>query len=244
MRTNRRLARYGPVKYNTIGRLLSDGRVSIDHTHPQYKDKRFASGINAHNGAYYYSKEICKNIIPLVKTTRNWITINVDGVGVDHSIVFVHNNLNPEKYEWLRVYKDIVLVCGVQETVQKVAHIGRAIYLPLSIDVAEVMEYARPKTKDAAFVGRADKLNIPGVKLPEGIDYIAGLPRAELLAAMAAYKRVYAVGRVALEAKALGCEVLAYDPRYPDPDRWVVLDNKAAAEILQKELDQIDGVEE
>ena len=58
---------------------------------------------------------------------------------------------------------------------------------------------------------------------------------------MAEYRRVYAVGRCAIEAKCLGCEVLPFDPRYPDPELWQVLDNKDAAAILQKELEKIDG---
>ena len=61
------------------------------------------------------------------------------------------------------------------------------------------------------------------------------------LPAMAEYKEVYAVGRTAIEAKALGCRVKAYDPRFPDPDRWKVLDNKDAAKILQEQIDQIDN---
>ena len=44
-----------------------------------------------------------------------------------------------------------------------------------------------------------------------------------------------------IEAKVLGCEILPYDPRFPDPERWKVLDNRDAAVILQKQLDLIDG---
>ena len=58
---------------------------------------------------------------------------------------------------------------------------------------------------------------------------------------MARYKRVYAVGRCAIEAKILGCEVLPYDERFPNPDVWTVLDSKMAAKILQSQLDIIDG---
>ena len=50
----------------------------IDHNHPLYAKKRnnLING-NKYNGAYYYSREIVKNIIPLVKTDRNWITIRL-----------------------------------------------------------------------------------------------------------------------------------------------------------------------
>ena len=84
----------------------------IDHTHPEYLKKWRAAGKNQFNGAYYYSQEIVDNFIPNIETSRNWITVNVKGVGCNHAIVFVHNNLRPENYEWLRFYgyKDLVLV--------------------------------------------------------------------------------------------------------------------------------------
>lgn len=65
------------------------------------------------NGAYYYSCEIVKNIIPRVETDRNWVTINAMGMCKDHSIVFIHNNTRPQLYDWLKDYKDLVLVCGI-----------------------------------------------------------------------------------------------------------------------------------
>lgn len=211
----------------------------IDHDHPKYRSRWNSAGLNRWNGAFYYSKEIVKNIIPNVKTDRSWITVNIQGVGCDHAIVFVHNNKYPEHYEWLSKYKDLILVCGIPETVMKVAHLGNAIYLPLSIDVDNVSSYIRPKTKDAAFVGRPAKRR--GLDFPADVDIIEGLPRTKLLPAMAEYKEVYAVGRTAIEAKALGCKIKAYDPRFPDPDRWKILDNKDAAKILQEQIDQIDN---
>ena len=212
----------------------------IDHTHPEYLKKweRLVGG--KHNGAFYYSKEIVENIIPNVETTRNWITVNVPGVGCDHAIVFIHNNVKPSNYYWLREYDDLVLVCGVKETVEKVSRLGRAIYLPLSIDVEYVEQFrVKEKTRGAAFVGRKSKLQYGSV--PDGVDIISGLPRDELLETMAEYKTVYAVGRVAIEAAVLGCKLKAYDRRYPDVRRWRVVDNRDAAHILQRELDKIDG---
>jgi hypothetical protein len=129
-------------------------------------------------------------------------------------------------------------VCGVPETVDKVKHIGKAIYLPLSIDVAEVEQYKRDKTKDRAYFGRYSKRN--GLPLRD-VDCIEDISRPKMLALMAEYRQVYAVGRCAIEAKCLGCEVLPFDPRYPDQELWQVLDNKDAAEMLQIELDKIDG---
>ena len=82
-----------------------------------------------------------------------------------------------------------------------------------------------------------------GAKFPRGTEEIKGLPRPEFLRKLAQYEKVYAVGRVALEAKALGAEILSYDERFPDPERWEVMDNAEAAQILQMKLDLIDGVD-
>ena len=213
----------------------------INHNHRAYKSKAKRIGKNRYNGAYYYSKEICENIIPNVKTNRNWITINVPGFGCNHAIVFIHNNLHPEHYDWLSKYKDLILVCGVPETCNKVAHLGKAIYLPLSVDMPYVLKYAKPdKTKDTAFVGRVGKAKYGD--LPQGIDYLCGMKRQDLLKRMADYRYVYAVGRTAIEAKILGCEVLPYDKRFPDPGFWQILDNVQAAVILQELLNQIDEI--
>lgn len=212
----------------------------ISHNHIQYQAKRGSVGKGRYNGAYFYSKEICKYIIPLVDTSRNWITINIEGVGCDHAIVFIHNNKHPEHYDWLSQYNDLVLVCGVPETCVKVAHLGQAIYVPLSVHVAEVERYKKAKTRDTAYVGRKGKRY--GIEFPVGTEFIEGLPRHQFLAKMAQFEKVYAVGRAAIEAKILDCKVLPYDTRFPDPTRWKVLDCSDAAKILQRQLDMIDGV--
>ncbi|MBR3277743.1 MAG: hypothetical protein IKG01_02380 [Lachnospiraceae bacterium] len=214
----------------------------IDHTHPAYIRKWQNAGLNQFNGAYYYSQEIVEKIIPNIETDRNWMTVNVKGVGCDHAIIFIHNNLYPSNYDWIRFYgyKDFVLVCGIPETVEKVAHLGKAIYLPISVDVDYVKQFrVEEKTKGAAFVGRPAKRK--GLTLPDDIDYLEGMLREEMLKRMAEYKTVYAVGRCAIEAKILGCKLKAYDPRFPKVSRWKILDNKDAASMLQEELDRIDG---
>lgn len=214
----------------------------INHEHPAYVRKREQLGAGQWNGAYYYSKEICDNIIPNVKTDRNWMTVNVKGEGEDHAIVFIHNNNSPENYEWLKKFKDLVIVCGVPSTVEKVKHLGKAIYLPLSIDTEYVEQFKTDKkTKKVAYFGRKAKAQ----GIPQGTDIISGLPREELLKRMAKYEKVYAVGRCALEALCLGVEeILPYDERYPDVKLWKVIDNKEAAKMLQKELDKIDKPKE
>lgn len=215
----------------------------ISHTHPRYQRRREAAWKNRYNGAFYYSKEIVKNIIPEVETDRSWITINIPGEGTNHAIFFVHNNLQPESYDWIRQYgfQDVLLVCGTEETYEHYNEEGRhkAIYLPLSIDTEYVKQFRAPeKTKKVAFAGRKNK-TIFG-NLPEGIDYLCDMKREDLLTRMAEFEQIYTVGRTAIEAKILGCEVLPYDVRYPDPGRWKVIDNKDAAKLLQEKLDMID----
>lgn len=223
----------------------------IDHSSPLYRQRWDGAGKNRFNGAFYYSKEIVKNIIPRVSTDRSWVTVNIPAknnvpqfgaVGCDHAIVFVHNNLHPENYQWLEKYEDLILVCGIPETCDKVAHLGTPIYLPLSIDVDYVRQFKTKKTKGKAFVGRPSKRK--GIPFDTMVDIIEGLPREELLKAMAPYSEVFCVGRTAIEAKALGCEVLPMpkimDDRFPDPSIWQVLDNKEASVILQEKLDKID----
>lgn len=210
----------------------------IDHDNKYYRRKWDRIGNNKFNGAFFYSKEIVRYIIPAVKTDRNWITVNVRGVGCNHAIVFIHNNLHPENYNWLSAYEDLVLVCGIPETVAKVEHLGKAIYLPLSVNVTDIESYRTVKTKDTAFIGRKSKRY--GVEFPIKTDFIEGLPRTKFLREVAKYKKVYAVGRSAIEAKILGCEILPYDERFPDPSRWEILDCSDAAKILQSQLDLID----
>lgn len=216
----------------------------IDHNWPSYLAARQGIGNARHNGAYYYSVEIVKNIIPQIKTDRNWLTVNTYGPCPNHTIVFCHNNKSPENYDWLidQDVQDIILVCGIPETAEKLKRIAPTIYLPLSVDIEEVKSHADKDWlhfKGTAYVGRLSKAT--GCNLPTNIDYITGRNRPQLLREMSKYKQVYAVGRCAIEAKILGCEVLPFDPRFPDPERWQILDNSEAAEILQQELDKIDG---
>lgn len=213
--------------------------IIIDHTYKEYKERREKIGNDRYNGAYYYSKEIVENIIPYVKTDRNWITIKAGELGADHSICFVHNNVNFETaYAYMRAYKDVIYVVGLPDMVQRASDFGKTIYLPLSIDVKYVQQFKTDKIKDRAFVGR--RATRRTWHFPDDTDFIEGLPRDELLSRMAQYRRVFAIGRTAIEAKALDCDILPFHPRLPDPELWQVLDNRDASKILQKELDKID----
>ena len=218
----------------------------IDHNHPDYVKKWKTLGDNKYNGAYYYSKEIVRNIIPRVKTDRNWITIrlNVMTNHPDHSIIFIHNNKNPNYYEYLKDYKDCILVCSLEKTAENLSYFGhKTIYLPLSVDVAQVKRYrVKEKTKEIAYAGRSQKLNYMNNRVPAGTEVLSGMTQTALLREMAKYKKIYASGRTAIQAKILECEVLPHETNFPDSRFWKVLDNKDAAKMLQKMLDEIDGV--
>lgn len=230
-----------PVARQSFNRLCLSFRgleMIIDHNNPTWKKKQAALGAHKYNGAYYYSKEIVENIIPYIKTDRPWVTVNVQGECMDNAIVFIHSNIKTESiYKWLERYENLVLVCGVPETVEKVAHLGKAFYLPLSIDTKYVKQFAVPKKdKLIAFAGRVTK----DKNIPSGVPKLQGIERVKLLKEMAHFRYVYAIGRTALEAKCLGCTLLPYDPRFLDVERWQVLDNKDVIPRLQTMLDSID----
>lgn len=215
----------------------------IDHNNELYRSKLYKLDKQSrYNGAFYYSKEIVKNIIPLVETDRNWVTIKVDEIALDHSIIFIHNNLHPERYNFLSKYNDLILVCGIPETCRKLSHLGKTIYLPLSVDIDYVKQFKLPEEEQGGvcYVGRKNKTKYNGIHLPSDIDYISGLKRELLLPKLAHYKEAYAVGRTAIEAKILGLKILPFDPRYPNPNIWQPFDNKEAAKLLQKKLNKID----
>lgn len=212
----------------------------ITHLHPEYVALRKEIGKGKYNGCYYYSREIVKNIIPRVKTWRDWNTVGRDFEGMhDHMIVFLHDNSTPWNYEWLRKYKDLVLVCSSQYTMDSVKYSGRAIFLPMSIDTDYVKKFKHRHTKDYAFVGNIWVLENCNDSMSE-VDILSGLSRPKLLDAMSRYKHVYCQDRCALEAECLGCKVERIDTRYSVDTVGRVVDNKEAAEILQKELDKLE----
>lgn len=218
--------------------------VGVNNKQYQAYQRAFPKG--AHNGAYYYAKEIEENIIPLVKTDRNWDCLGMKITRhYNHSIVFLHHNLNfSGVYKWLGRYDDLVLVASSWTTYGAAKDAGYdVIYLPLSIDVDYVEKFKTEKTKGACYAGNKWGFKLKDLKhfVPSKVDYPPeNIPRDELLKFIAPYKECYAVGRCAIEAKVLGCEIKVCDSRYPDVSYWKVLDNKDAAKILQAELDKID----
>lgn len=210
-------------------------RVIASHLDACYAERVMRSGDDRWNGAWFYSEEILRGIVPRVRTDRPWVLVNYVGMCEDRAIVFAHHNLNPRIYSWLSAYRDLVIVACRQKTADALAHLGRTVVLPLSVDVAEVRSHARTKDRDVCFAGRREKLTAD-----LGCPVLTGLPRGEFLDEMARYRRVYAIDRTAIEAHVLGCEVLPYDPGFPDPTVWEVLDTSDAARMLQGILDGMD----
>ena len=217
-------------------------KILIGYNTPAYIERwKRLYNANQKNCAYNYSKEIVENIIPRVQTERPWVTINQPVFCAEHAIVFVHGNLFPHSYDWFKGYRDTIMVASLESTAENLRKRGhkQVIYLPLSIDTKYIEQFkVKKKTRQVAYAGRPEKKKLGD--LPEGIDLLEGLERDELLKEMAKYRQIYAVGRCAIEAKALGCEILPFDHRFPDPSIWKVVDNCEAAEMLQRELDKID----
>lgn len=218
----------------------------IDTDHPKYQALRKGKTSGIYNGAYYYSKEIVKNIIPNVETDRNWDTLGMRSVGsLDHSLVFIHHGINmDEVYGWLDKYDDQILVVSTEDTKNWAEARGKKyIYLPLSVDVEYVKQFKNIKTRGACYAGNrwAFKRKDEDELIPSGVDFPPkNIPREQMLRFIAPYQGCYAIGRCAIEAKILGCEVKVCLHKYPDPEHWRVIDNKEAAKMLQKELDKIE----
>ncbi len=218
----------------------------IDTTDKQYISLQKCLSKGRNNGTYYYSLEIVKNIIPNVKTDRPWDTLGMRGVGsTSRAIVFLHHNIHPSRnYSWLSKYDDQILVTSNRMVEKWAKTISRkVIFLPLSVDVEYVEQFKTKKTKDACYSGNRWKFKDADLAkyVPDGVDYPPeDLEREKLLKFIAPYKKCYCIGRCAIEAQILGCEVMKCDHRY-EPSDFPVLDNKDAAKILQEELDRIDG---
>lgn len=221
--------------------------MNITHLSKNYQDKIAGKESKKFNGAYYYSVEIVKNIIPLVETKRPFVTINT-GKAYNHAIVFIHSNVNlKQTYEYLHKYKDLILVCGLPSTQSVMSTMfpeHKVIHLPLSVDVEEVKQYYIPfeqKPYDTCYAGRFGKFSLSGDPLAVfKVKMITNMERSELLKHMAQYKNVYAVGRVAIEAQILGSKVLNYDRRFPNNVTWPILDNKDAGKLLNEMIRDID----
>ena len=208
----------------------------FSHESPEYRD----NVRNKNHGAFYYSEEIVKYFIPTIKTNRNWVTVGYDGKCFDHSVVFAHSNLYPHVYGYLEQFNDLILVCSWYQQMEAVKQWGKPVFLPMSVDVEYVKQFRREKDRDICFAGRMEKCT-DELRYTPGLDFITEIGRVRFLTELARYRRVYAIDRVAIEAKVLGCEVLPYDKRFPDPDFWQVIDSRDAAKMLQEILNEVDG---
>lgn len=225
-------------------RDMETAKMIIDHNHPEYVKLRKKTGKGKYNGCYYYSKEIVDNIIPRVKTTRDWNTVGRELEGMhDGMIVFLHDNATPWHYDWLKNYDNLVLVCSSQYTADSVKYWGHIVKLPMSIDTEYVKQFRTKKTKDTCFVGNS-WVRANSNRIPDNVDFFSSMPREELLKAVAPYRKAYAIDRCAQECKVLGCELLSLETRYHCDDVGKVLDNRDAAEMLQQILNVREGDKE
>ena len=208
----------------------------FSHLSPEYTELKLPHD----NGAYWYSKDLLERIVPNIKTERDWMLINVKNQCTDRAIVFVHECRDFDYYDWLKPYKDLILVCShpiVVENLIKKFPKYHIIYLPLSIDLDYVTKFkVKRKTKKEAFFGRISKCPEKLMK-DENIAKICGDNREELLKEVAKYKTIYANGRCAVEAKALGCKII--NP-YGEVREVNVIDNKQVIAELQRLIDEID----
>ena len=198
-----------------------------------------------HNGLYYYAKTIENYIIPKVKTSRPWNTIGLKACGGQNGmIVFIHANLQPEKdYTWLKKFTNIVCVSNSRRTAEKMLPYSYSIYLPPSVDVKGVRKIAGKvkKDQDSCFAGNpwpAYRKEIDTF-VPAWVHRFGTMPREELLPILAHYKNVYAIGLTAVEARALGCNIMKRTERY-DPEDFPLFDCEDAAKCLQVALDLVD----
>ena len=216
----------------------------FSHLSPDYIEYCKTYDIHPDNGAYYYSKELLENVVPYIKTDRDWVLINVWKQCYDRAIVFIHNNKNPERYYWLADYKDLILVCSQPKTLKIMIEMFpkfHCILTPLSIDVEYVKKFkAKRKTKDTAYFGRQEKC--PARILEDKtIDKLFSTNREQLLREVSKYRNVYAIGRCALECLCLGCKVMNHEGEYENM-KFVLVDNKEIIPELQRLLNEIDGV--
>lgn len=214
----------------------------ISHLSPEWINLQ----IPHQNGAYWYSKELLERIVPNIKTSRNWVLINAEHACMNHSIVFIHNNAHPERYEWLAPFKDLVLVCSTIKTLNRIIEMfpkQHSIFIPLSIDVDYISKFkVERKTKGTCYYGRLEKCPEKMMN-DESIIKIGNGERDSLLKEVAKYKTVYAIGRCALEALALGCKVLPHKGEYEDVN-FTLTDNKEIIPELQRLLNEIDRIKE
>lgn len=191
-----------------------------------------------YNGAYYYATEIEDIILPALNLGRGTIitvgaNLQMPRRVMDGTVVVCHNNQDPEYQYRMLLGKNILWICSKLSTVDKMTKVGeKAVYIPLSIDTRYVEKFKAKKTKGIAFVGNRWKFKHQYLKsLPPEIDKLYNMPREELLAEMAKYRKVIAEGRCLMEAQVLGCE--AEIPDYKDP---------SLGAIFREPLDTVDAI--
>ena len=202
------------------------------------------SGESKNNGAYWYAKEIEKNILPKLKDLDT--TIVTAGATLlkkqpaMYSVVVCHDNRSTiSSYRHLLKLGN-TFICSKHSTADTLTKAGeKAVYVPLSIDTRYVAKYKTDKTEDIAYVGNPWAFKQSYLKsLPDNVVQLSGMERLDLIKAMAKFKRVIAEGRCMMEAQVLGCETEV--PVYPDGHESVyveALDNRDTIDLWRTAIE-------
>lgn len=93
----------------------------INHENRAYRRKY---GLADYEPERELSEQICE-LIPKVKTDRDWFTVNIKQA-TDGAVVVVHSVAG---YDWLEHYKDLILICPNKGIAKAVRKFGRAVVL-------------------------------------------------------------------------------------------------------------------
>lgn len=216
-----------------------------DHTTEEYLKAKEALLSGKHNGAFYYSKEIVESFIPKIKTSYNWQTINHQ-IAPEHCIVFVHSNNALDRYDYLLNYKDVILVCSTNHSLEQLKNKGhrKVIYVPLSIDTKYLDNFKSKEKNGVVACGNvwAFSGSMKRFFKENNIKHYHDIEREEMLKLMGSSEKVYAIGRTAMEAIYLGATVEQPDKEYPVEKYSTYYTQDEAIDIMQKELDRIEDL--
>ncbi len=218
--------------------------IFVDRNDVNYRALYNQLGNGKYNGLYYYADTIEKYIIPQVKTDRPWNTIGLKACGgTDNMILFVHNNITPEKdYTWVKRFDNVICVSNTKRSAEAASRVAYSIYLPPNINVKETRAFGKgiKKDQDTCFAGNPwPKYRAEIDKyVPAWVHRFGPMPREEFLPIVAHYKNAYAIGVTAVECRALGCNILKRSDEF-DPEEFPLFDCGDAAKCLQIAIEAV-----
>lgn len=218
----------------------------ISSVHDQNYQKLYEALPNSakYNGLYYYSQTFEKYIVPKVNTDRPWHLIGLKSCGGENNmIVLVHDNLHPDKvYSYLRKYTNTVCICNTRDSAEAVSKYSYSIFLPTCVEIEEVRQFGKgvKKDQDACFAGNPWPALRDEIEqfVPPWVHRFGPMPREQFLPILAHYKNVYAIGVTAVEARALGCNILKRRAKF-EPEDFPLFDCKDAVKCIEHALDLV-----